>query len=262
MSVLNLTLKSLSILRGNAATFARLTAPVFAVYVALQAVMVSQMTGLKPSLIGQTATPDLTLSAVVTGYGALLLALIVSALMAIRVHRYVLMEDTSFAHAIAPSIYGKYLLRGLVLGLALIGMMIVVMLPAGIIAGIMDARPGISGLGLMLLTIWVLVIVGGSIVMVLFLRMALVLPAAAVGTKMTLRESIRASRGQTGAIFVSILANSVSAVVLGQIVGRALPFPTIGWVTQMLVNWPFMVWAVVTLTTLYGHCVEGRSLED
>ncbi len=262
MNVLNLTLKSLSILRGNAATFARLTAPIFALYAVIQAVQAYQLTGLIPNLIGQVNTPHLTALGIVTMYAAMLISLIVSALMAIQVHRYVLREDTSLAHAAAASIYGKYLLRGLVLGLVLIGMMTVAMLPIGIAAGITGAASGGSGSGTIPLAAWALIIAIGAVVMVLFLRMALVLPAAAVGVKMTLRESFRASRGQSPAIFVALLANWASAVALGQIVGHVLPFPLFGWLAQMLVGWPFMVWGAVTLTTLYGHCVEGRSLDD
>ncbi|MEJ2018770.1 MAG: hypothetical protein P8X51_10885 [Maritimibacter sp.] len=260
MSVLNLTLKSLSILRGNAATFAGLTAPIFALYAVIQAVAAYQLTGLTPNLIGQANTPHLTTSGIVTMYAAMLISLIVSALIAIRVHRYVLKEDTSFAHAAAPSIYGNYLLQGLVLGLALIGMMIVVMLPLGIAFGIMGAASDGDGAGTPPLLVWALIIAIGVVVMVLFLRMALVLPAAAIGEKMPLRGSFRASRGQSAAIFVALLANWMSAAALGQIVGHVLPFPLLGWLAQMLVAWPFMVWGAVTLTTLYGHCVEGRSL--
>ncbi len=261
MKALNLTLKSLSILKGNVATFARLTAPIFAVYLAIQAFQAYQLTGLTPNLIGQANTPYLTAAGIITMYAAMLISLIVSALMAIRVHRYVLKEDTSFVHAVAPSIYGKYLLRGLVLGLALIAMMIAAMLPIGITASITGAASGGSGPSSPSPAFWALIIAIGVVVMVLFLRMALVLPAAAIGEKMTLRGSFRASRGQSVAIFIALLANWASAAALGQIVGHALPFPLLGWLAQMLVAWPFMVWGAVTLTTLYGHCVEGRSLD-
>ncbi|MEJ2020697.1 MAG: hypothetical protein P8X43_01335, partial [Maritimibacter sp.] len=77
VSVLNLTLKSLSILRGNAATFARLTAPIFALYAVIQAVAAYQLTGLTPNLIGQANTPHLTASGIVTMYAAMLISLIV-----------------------------------------------------------------------------------------------------------------------------------------------------------------------------------------
>ncbi|MEJ2036393.1 MAG: hypothetical protein P8X69_10185, partial [Maritimibacter sp.] len=125
---------------------------------------------------------------------------------------------------------------------------------------IINAGVGSGYIAPILLAHWALTGAVMAVVAVLFLRMALVLPAAAVGEKMTLRESFRASRGQSVAIFIALLANWASAAALGQIVGHVLPFPVLGWLAQMLVAWPFMVWGAVTLTTLYGHCVEGRSL--
>ena len=96
----------------------------------------------------------------------------------------------------------------------------------------------------------------------LFFRIGLILPAAALGERLTLRESWQASGQDDKAILVLAL------IVMGARLLIELPAmidgstgTVVSLIYGIVVNWFVTMIGISVLTTLYGHFVEGRSID-
>lgn len=264
MQAFALIRKAVSMTVANGGTLARLTLPVFVLYALLQGLSTWMMTGrLVANRLGEQAPAPDDLSGFLSGLGAMTIALLVMALLAIRVHRFVLEEDTSLGHALAGSIYGQYVLRVVQLTLATIGIFVAIMIPIILVVS------GLSEAGLLSFStdhdapigFWILVYGVGLTITVITTRLSLTLPAAAVNEIVAMGESWNKTRGQSLAILIALLVSMGASGAVTQLFAYAIPFATLGWAVQILVGWPFLVLNVVILTTLYGHCVQGRDLQ-
>ena len=107
---------------------------------------------------------------------------------------------------------------------------------------------------------WVL-LVGNIILIFVILRLSPILPAAAIGQKMGLVESLVSTESISGAILVIMAARyGVDRAVQLVVAGAADVNEGLGlilWVTLTL--FLSLVNASI-LTTIYGYCVQGRSL--
>ncbi|WP_371155604.1 hypothetical protein [Jannaschia sp. 2305UL9-9] len=210
--------------------------------------------GAYPSTLDpQSVTDGMTLSGGAAGATLLtvVLNLVVSLWVAVAWHRYVLLSERP-AGWVPPvnggamlGYLGRSLLIGLLVGVAIVGISI----PLGFLT---LALPGGT-----LLVGAVSLFIG----MIVFYRLAVVLPAGAIGRKMTLGEGMEATKGHTETVLVLALL-TVGFSLLLQV--PAMLDGTVGMISivyQGVVGWIGLMLGVSTLTALYGHVVEGRPVE-
>ena len=185
--------------------------------------------------------------------GMVLIYLFVFAWVAVTWHRFILLEEYP---GMIPAISGRpiwpYIGRSIVLGLLLL----LVLIPVGLIVGLFVApfavvAPFVAGTlaGIIL----------GAIGAYLWLRVALCLPAIAMGQDMAIAEAWSVSGRASGGIF--------SAALILLVINAALSLPTslmtptiITLIYDLAVAWFTLMVGVSMLTTLYGHLVQGRDL--
>lgn len=111
------------------------------------------------------------------------------------------------------------------------------------------------------LSFFVAGLIAGVVFFWIALRISLILPAAAMGRKMTLAESWNTTATLAGplwglAAMLGVLSGVV-ALVIGQLAtpgtGASIWLQTASYIVEGLIS-------ISVLTTLYGHLVEGRSL--
>ena len=102
-----------------------------------------------------------------------------------------------------------------------------------------------------------------TILTYLWFRIALALPAIAVGKPITMGQAWEASKGMSGTIFgVALLLmaiNGVATIFTGQI---AMVFGPLAFLIDLAVQWTILMLGVSILTTFYGHLIEKRPLID
>jgi hypothetical protein len=103
--------------------------------------------------------------------------------------------------------------------------------------------------------------VTGVVLYWLWMRLALILPAAAVGRPMTLGESWRYTARASGAIFVAIVILSALSIGAGFVLDLLLPGGLVRTVFDVVVTWISLMVGVSVMTTLYGHLVERRAID-
>jgi hypothetical protein len=172
--------------------------------------------------------------------------------IAVSWHRFVLMED--IARGWVPFFRGDlmlgYLGRSILLALLMAVAVLIVSIPAGLM---MSAIPGAT----------IALLMGVAVIaMYVFLRLGVILPAGAVGVKVTLQQAWAATKAEQGAILALCFIIAGCTVVL-QIPlllagGGGSAFSVVyglvfGWVATMVGS--------SLLTSLYGICVEGRSID-
>jgi len=104
-------------------------------------------------------------------------------------------------------------------------------------------------------------LVAGVAFLWLALRLSLVLPAAALGHVMSVRESWRATEPLAGTLWALAVLLAVVNTLLG-VIASMLP-PADPGLRLMLDSAIYLIEGLVfvsMLTTLYGHLVEGREL--
>ena len=90
-------------------------------------------------------------------------------------------------------------------------------------------------------------------------RISPILPSAAMGKRMPLKEAWYAT-GTSGAAFVVLTVITVVAGYLVNAPAQALP-GILGVLWAFLANWASVLVGASILTTIYGHYVEGRQLD-
>ena len=183
-------------------------------------------------------------------------------------HRYVLLEE--MGNGIVPtfrgrriwSYFGRTFLVALTVILAVIGGGLVVALLLGLTQS--PAVAVVMGIGLVFGASWIAT------------RVGLVLPAAAIGERMTLRESWNATRPVSGQILLPLIVIALVVGLVGQVIlllfGQSesvefmgemqeqvvLSLP--GQVLNGFVTWLQLLVNLALMTTLYGNLIEGRAL--
>jgi hypothetical protein len=180
-----------------------------------------------------------------------LLSLVASLWIAVAWHRYVLEEE--YPRGYLPRWHGAsmlgYLGRSILLGLIVLFAMAIAGIPVGLVGA---AAPGLVG-----------VLVFGLIGLAgyLFFRLGVMLPAAAIGERMSLSEAWSATRDDDGAVVVlALLVIGGSVIVqLPSLVGGQGSF--VDLVYQVVTGWFATLIGISVLTTLYGHYVQGRPID-
>jgi len=87
-------------------------------------------------------------------------------------------------------------------------------------------------------------------------RLAVVLPGAAVGKPMSLRDGWQATSGHFNTFIIVALAS----MAVSQLSGLAFGGGLVGVITGAVLSWLSLVVGISILTTLYGYFVEKRAL--
>jgi hypothetical protein len=184
---------------------------------------------------------------------SLLATLLASMWIAVAWHRYILLAEGG-ERWVAPfdlQLVLGYLGRSILLGLA-VG---VVMLALATAVGVLllplfglAAQPLVGAVALFT-------------AMILFYRLGVILPAGAIGRRMTFADAWRSTEGHSGTAIVLSLV-TVGFTLLLQV--PTMIDGTSGMITaiyQIVVQWIGLILGVGTLTALYGVVVEGRPVE-
>ncbi len=95
---------------------------------------------------------------------------------------------------------------------------------------------------------------------VLIMRFSVILPAAAIGERLTLAEAFQVTVGHNMAVFVAAVLISVLTMIPIFLVQTPLAPLVTSLVYQICANWLIFMLSISILTTLYGHFVERREL--
>jgi hypothetical protein len=178
--------------------------------------------------------------------------LFASAWIAVAWHRFILLEEyPGLLPAIAERPIVTYAIRSILLGLLMILALIPAVIVIGIIAQILGPESPlvIAAFGFAI----------GVYFSYFWLRLAIILPATAVGKSMRLTEAWAATAGLSGPILgASAILVALNVGITG-IVG-ALSGGVISIIIEIAVNWVTLMIGTSILTTIYGNAVEGRPL--
>lgn len=175
------------------------------------------------------------------------------ALMAVLWHRHVLLDRSAPAE-VRPGmkIYWGYVWRAIVLGFA----QFLAAISLGLAMMLLSGLTGSGTSALMLIGL-----VAGVAFLWVALRLSLVLPAAAMGQVMPIRESWQVTAPLASTLWALAVLLAVVNTMLGVISGVLLPDDP--GVRLLLDSVLYIIEGLVfisVLTTLYGHLVEGRKL--
>jgi hypothetical protein len=208
------------------------------------------------------ATPDAPL---LTGQpGGLVLAtlvqLFVTLWIAVAWHRYVLLEEAP--EGFVPPFDGGAILSYLWAGIIFSLVLALVAIPFALLAGILVGPMIVAEQG----------VVSGTVALVLFLlvwlpvafvsyRISPILPSAAIGNRLALKEAWYAT-GTGGASFIVLALASVLLVWALNVPSGVLVSVsvTLAFLWAFAVQWAVTLGAASVLTTIYGHFVEKREL--
>lgn len=239
--------KSLRLVVGNLGDALRVSLVLYSVQVLNQIYASRAAARFDPTNPG-----DVSVSALGNSLLLGLAAIVASLWIAVGWHRYVLNEE--YPTGWLPRWHGSEMLAYLGRSL-MIGILIVL---AAVAAGLVVALLGTLSSALGSLGLLGLIGLAGY----LFFRLGVMLPAAAIGTRMTLAEAWAATRDDGGAVLV-LAAIVIGASLLIQapaFIGADAGSP-LTLVYTLVTGWFVTVVGISVLTTLYGHYVEGRAID-
>ncbi len=171
--------------------------------------------------------------------------------LAVSWHRFILLgERPNAVPQFAGKNVGAYILQLIMLFVVLIGVGLVIGIVGGLLGSII---PGLS----LLVSLALVLILG-----IAYLRLALTLPAVAVGERLDLMEAWNRTKPHAGT-FVGIfflLALLRIVVALPGLLLSSVGLGIIATGVDVVATWFTLMVGVGILTTLYGHIIEGREL--
>lgn len=245
---------SVSMVFNNFGTAIRLASPLIAVMVLMLVVFGPEIITGDYDFDPYTSMPSeagVTFAIVVST----LLQIIASLWVAVAWHRFILLEEG--ANGFLPSFNGSRILAYFGWGLLLFIIMAVVGGVVGAAGGlIMVMGSAVTGI------LGVAIIVAAVVLsIVLSARLYIILPAAAVGSDMTLKGAWDATRGYTGTVVLAYVFFILIAIVIGGVIGFLSVFlGIIGAVIMIAIEVVFTLIGFSFLTTLYGIIVENREI--
>ncbi|MGR3761245.1 threonine dehydratase [Roseobacteraceae bacterium NS-SX3] len=108
------------------------------------------------------------------------------------------------------------------------------------------------------LLIAVLLLAGIIAAMIVFYRLVPLLPAAAIGKPLKLKEAWTATQGANGTIFGLMIIMLLFNIAVQVIAGLVSLVPVLGPAIVFAASLVLSLVSVSVLTTFYGHYVEGR----
>ncbi|MCC6001820.1 MAG: hypothetical protein JJU19_13305 [Pararhodobacter sp.] len=175
-------------------------------------------------------------------------------------HRFILRSEIPAGSL--PPLNGRVLLRYVGVGLLLALMLVLVAIPLGVAAAFIVgpatlASPdggGFAAVIILMALVWLPVTYLGY-------RLSPVLPAAALGERLPLKE-VWYQTGTSGSSFVVLsLATMLLYLALEYPVSLlATPAPVLAFLWAFLLQWATVLVGASVLTTIYGHYMEDRPL--
>jgi hypothetical protein len=198
-------------------------------------------------------------------WGAFLLFLLLSAVCAVWIavawHRHVLLaEDPG---SLLPPLNGDRMLPyvGAVVVLVLIAIPVVIVI--GLVGGLILSpfAGNVRSMGGVIVMLVLSTLLIALPIVVIMMRFGSILPAAAVGKRLTLGEAWRATGGATMTIAGVVLMLLVLGLAI-DLIARQLfaPGSTPAVVWGFLLQWFNVIFGLSIATTIYGHYVEHRPL--
>ena len=235
---------------GSPGMALRVSALPLALLVGLVLLLAGASAGVAAGPAEEAAEPTLAVFIpVVVAFSVLAWALV--SWIAVRWHRYVLLEEGSgWVPPWDAGLVGRYMLRVFVIGLIVaLGALLAITVPLALAA---------TDAGILLLLVPLVIQVAAVWVT---LRLSVSLPAVALGERMSLGAAWASTRPAAGAIAilgVLLLALGIAASLLAAALGAVSPM--LATVASLAGNWTVSLLSVGVLTVLYGHLVEGREL--
>jgi hypothetical protein len=188
-------------------------------------------------------------------------ALISASSIAVNWHRYILRDEIPQGGEVLrlDDPVWRYFGNMLLIMLSVLAVLLVIGLPLNFLAAIANA-PGFGVVSTFVL--------GVPVAGTLFLRLAVKLPAIALGrTDFSLRDAWQASDGSNTGIFLLFVLNLL--IAMGAIVAviaiqaffslfGAVVSAVVEIVAQVAANWILTIFGITILTSLYGFFVENR----
>ncbi|MFQ6546921.1 hypothetical protein AADZ90_003135 [Aestuariibius sp. 2305UL40-4] len=205
---------------------------------------------------GWASDPDLMMPVVAATVATLAILLFVFSWIAVLWHRFILLEEypALLPRVPAASLWG-YLWRTLLLG----GLTMLLTIPA-MWAALLLIRLAMIDTAMGMVIGWGICLVCFALVLAIGLRLALILPAAAVGRPVSLRQSWAETRPACRTILVLSGLLILIKVAGWILVGRTLGPTIVGAFAGLMIDWLMIFIGVSIVTTLYGHLIEGRPL--
>ncbi len=166
-------------------------------------------------------------------------------------HRFVLLEEypENWIPKIRANVVLGYLGRIILIAI----LSLVLMIPLGLVAGMMMAIPGLG---------WIALIAAYLCVAIVMYRVIAILPAAAIGEPITLGQAFESTRGSNMDIFVLMLVSFGVNIVFQLAVGAvAVVSPILSGLLSIPVSLALALVNVSVLTTFYGHYIQGRPID-
>lgn len=189
----------------------------------------------------------------------MLISLVISLWIVVAWHRYVLLNEAS---AGVPTFRGDQMLayfgKSLLIGLVMIPIILVASIAIGLIMVPLSMVAGGTTPLLISMVAGVLVLMPMSVIAT---RLSLILPAAALGESMTLKQSWGATSGKTmtiAALMIVLFGASLLVDLPAQWLFGPASVVTMLW--AFFTGWFKMMIGASVLTTLYGIYVEDRRL--
>ena len=165
-------------------------------------------------------------------------------------HRFILLAEypTGWIPTLRFDRILSYAGHAILLGLVAL----VLVLPVGMIMGVTETAAPVAGRICLVLVVLAL--------NVIVLRLSPILPAAAIGQPLRMKEAWEATKGANGTILLLLVILSVFQFILQFALGLVMVIPLIGPLIMLVGVLISALINVSILTTLYGHFVEGRDL--
>jgi hypothetical protein len=244
---------SLRMVFGNLGHVLRLSAVLYAIFFAVFGMLGLGGSGQVNLEVGEDVSPQTVGFAVLGVILAVLFAFLGQIWIIVNWHRFVLLEDYPrgwIPHWPGVAVFA-YLGRAILLALMIALIFVPVLL---VVTGLLVAAPGIG-----------VVMVSGLAALgsYLFFRLGVVLPAAAIGERLSFGEAWRATRDPDGAVVLLVFVVVAAGLVLQLPVLLLDGFgaPLLSGAFGLVAGWVNMIVGASILTTLYGHYVQGRQID-
>ncbi|AML50882.1 hypothetical protein [Falsihalocynthiibacter arcticus] len=189
----------------------------------------------------------------------IIISVVASLWIAVSWHRYVLLGENG--GVMLPPFRGRdmlgYLWRSVLIGLTVLVVALFLLFIMTAISLVL--RPFLSSVGPRGLAFLSVILFTPAFAV--FYRLSPVLPAAALGKSLTLREAWIATKDMRGAILTLAFLTMAISGALQLLASLILPAGLVSLMFQNAVlGWVSMMVGVSMLTTVYGMAIEGREL--
>ncbi|MCC5986592.1 MAG: hypothetical protein JJT95_02850 [Pararhodobacter sp.] len=177
--------------------------------------------------------------------------------IAVAWHRFILCEEAPVG--IVPHFRGRVMLRYLGVGLLYVLILLLAAIPLFLLAFLLIGpaalvRPGWWPMAVFLGVVWL------PLVFIAY-RLAPILPAAALGERLQLKEAwYRTGTAGLALVVLALASGLLYALASLPLAPLARIAPTLAFLWGFALHWASLMVGASVLTTLYGHFIEDRPL--